>query len=128
MKSHEAEGVRASVNPSQQPSSSGRTITVTVTLPIPDRVENFSDLAPLFAVLGERAAELPTSYTRACARFVEDRLSDALNALLLCRGSGPWSKELTAVNNLGCAVLRLEQETRGALSEARVMLYKEVAE
>jgi hypothetical protein len=126
MKSHEAEGVRASVNPSQQPSSSGRTIAITI--PIPDRVENFSDLAPLFAVLGERAAELPPSYTRACARFVEDRLSDALNALLLCRGSGPWSKELTAVNNLGCAVLRLEQETRGALTEARVMLYKEVAE
>lgn len=123
MKSHEAEGVRASVNPSQQPSSSGRTIAITI--PIPDRVENFSDLAPLFAVLGERAAELPPSYTRACARFVEDRLSDAL---LLCRGSGPWSKELTAVNNLGCAVLRLEQETRGALTEARVMLYKEVAE
>ena len=126
MKSDEAEGVRASVNPSQQSASSAA--YPPSRLPIPDRVENFSDLAPLFAVLGERAAELPPNYTRACARFVEDRLSDALNALLLCRGSGPWSKELTAVNNLGCAVLRLEQETRGALTEARVMLYKEVAE
>lgn len=64
MKSHEAEGVRASVNPSQQSASSGRTITVTI--PIPDRVENFSDLAPLFAVLGERAAELHPSLCPFC--------------------------------------------------------------
>lgn len=88
MRKHEAEGVRASA----PHTPSGRTIAVT--LPIPTHVENFSDLAPLFAVPDNQAARLPGDYLRACARFVEDRLTDALNALLLCPGSGPWSKEL----------------------------------
>lgn len=122
MKKHEAEGVRTPV----QPTPNGQAVTVTIS--IPERVENFSDLTPLFAVLGAEPSTLPPSYIRGCARFVEDRLSDALNALLLCRGAGPWSKELTAVSSLCCAVLRLEQETRGALTAARATLYTEEAE
>lgn len=113
MRKHEAEGVRASA----PHTPSGRTIAVT--LPIPTHVENFSDLAPLFAVPDNQAARLPGDYLRACARFVEDRLTDALNALLLCPGSGPWSKELTAVSSLCCAVLDLEHEARHRLSAAK---------